>query len=147
MAGIKAEFTFSPRILEHLGISAYNSVRKCLAELVANSYDADANHVTVSIPDVIDESAAITLTDDGVGMSTEDLKSKFLRIGRDRRKDGDRTESGRLVIGSKGIGSSPDSESPQKSGLPPDTRECRPQSQSIGASSKALRNSLGTSST
>jgi hypothetical protein len=104
MTEMKAEFTFSPRILEHFGISAYNSVRKCLGELVANSYDADAHHVNVTIPDVIDESATITLTDDGIGMSTEDLRSKFLHIGRNRRKDGDRTASGRLVIGSKGIG-------------------------------------------
>lgn len=104
MPEMKAEFTFSPRILEHLGISAYNSVRKCLAELVANSYDADAHHVRISTPDVIDENATITLSDDGTGMSTEDLKTKFLYIGRNRRKDGDRTGSHRLVIGSKGIG-------------------------------------------
>jgi hypothetical protein len=101
---MKAEFTFSPRILEHLGISAYNSVRKCLAELVANAYDADARHVRISLPDVIDENASITISDDGTGMSAEDLKTKFLYIGRDRREDGDRTESERLVIGSKGIG-------------------------------------------
>jgi hypothetical protein len=104
MASVKGEFTFSPRILEHLGISAYNSVRKCLAELVANSYDADAHHVDISLPDVIDESATITLSDNGTGMSTEDLKTKFLHIGRDRREDGERTESDRLIIGSKGIG-------------------------------------------
>ena len=104
MANIKGEFTFSPRILEHLGISAYNSVRKCLAEFVANSYDADAHHVFISLPDVIDENAAITLKDDGTGMSTEDLKTKFLYIGRDRRGEGERTKSDRLIIGSKGIG-------------------------------------------
>lgn len=104
MAKMKGEFTFSPRILEHLGISAYNSVRKCLAELVANSYDADAHHVHISLPDVIDENATITLLDDGTGMSTVDLNAKFLYIGRDRREDGERTNSDRLVIGSKGIG-------------------------------------------
>jgi len=99
-----AEFTFSPRILEHLGISAYNSVRKCLAELVANSYDADATEVTISLPDVLDENASIMLEDNGSGMSLDELKTKFLYIGRDRRLDGDRTEADRLVIGSKGIG-------------------------------------------
>ncbi len=104
MAKMKGEFTFSPRILDHLGISAYNSVRKCLAELVANSYDADAHHVRISLPDVIDEIATITLSDDGTGMSTEDLNAKYLYIGRDRREDGERTDSDRLVIGSKGIG-------------------------------------------
>jgi Histidine kinase-, DNA gyrase B-, and HSP90-like ATPase len=73
MAGTKAAFTFSPRILEHLGISAYNSVRKCLAELVANSYDADAKQVWISLPDVIDENASIALSDNGRGMTTDDL--------------------------------------------------------------------------
>lgn len=104
MSSTQAEFTFSPRILEHLGISAYNSVRKCLAELVANSYDADAKSVNISLPDLIDENASITLSDDGTGMNTDDLKAKFLHIGHDRRGDGDRTASNRLVIGSKGIG-------------------------------------------
>jgi hypothetical protein len=98
-----AEFTFSPRILEHLGISAYNSVRKCLAELVANSYDADAKEVLINIPDIIDENSTITISDNGIGMGPEDLTSKFLYIGRDRREEGDRTASNRLVIGSKGI--------------------------------------------
>ena len=104
MSVTKGAFTFSPRILDHLGITAYNSVRKCLAELVANSYDADASKVTIDLPEVIDENSVIRITDDGSGMSTEDLKSKFLYIGRDRRGDGDRTAGNRLVIGSKGIG-------------------------------------------
>jgi Histidine kinase-, DNA gyrase B-, and HSP90-like ATPase len=104
MPAVQAEFTFSPRILDHLGISAYNSVKKCLAELVANAYDADATAIHITLPDVIDENATITVTDDGAGMSADDVTSKFLYIGRDRRKEGDRTVEGRLVIGSKGIG-------------------------------------------
>lgn len=103
-SSIQAEFLFSPRILDHLGIAAYNSVVKCVAELVANSYDADATEVKILLPDVIDENAVITVSDDGLGMSPKDLKEKFLYIGRNRRKEGERTPSGRLVIGSKGIG-------------------------------------------
>jgi len=104
MEPTKAQFTFSPRILEHLGISAYNSVRKCLAELVANAYDADARSVKITLPDVLNSRSSIILIDDGRGMSADDLQSKFLHIGRDRREEGDRTISGRLVIGSKGLG-------------------------------------------
>ncbi|MEN6369877.1 MAG: ATP-binding protein [Thermotogota bacterium] len=104
MTGTKASFTISPRILDHLGISSYNSIRKCLAELAANSYDADAKSVHIQLPDAIDDNATITIADDGTGMSTDDLKRKFLHIGRDRRDEGERTSSGRLVIGSKGIG-------------------------------------------
>ena len=104
MSNIKAEFIFSPRILDHLGISAYNSVPKCLAELVTNSYDADANQVHISLPDVVDQNAVIKIVDNGIGMSADDLRRKFLYIGRDRREDGERTKSGRLIIGSKGLG-------------------------------------------
>ena len=71
---------------------------------MANSYDADATEVVISLPDVIDENAAITLVDNGSGMSVEELKTKFLYIGRDRREEGERTKSDRLIIGSKGIG-------------------------------------------
>lgn len=78
MSNESGQFIFSPRILDHLGISAYNSVRKCLAELVANAYDADAHNVDITLPDVIDENAVITISDDGMGMTTEDVKTKFL---------------------------------------------------------------------
>jgi len=101
---IQAELVFSPRILEHLGIASYNSIRRCLAELVTNAYDADAKEVHITLPDAIDENAIVTLTDYGMGMSPQDLKEKFLHVGRNRREDGERTPSGRLVIGSKGIG-------------------------------------------
>lgn len=104
MSIIKAEFAFSPRILDALGISAYNSIRKCLSELVANAYDADAKNVWVNLPDVIDENALIVIEDEGIGMSGEEIKTRFLHIGRNRRAEGEKTESGRLIIGSKGIG-------------------------------------------
>ena len=100
MGTIQAGFVFSSRILEHLGIAAYNSVRKCLAELVANSYDADATEASVTLPDTIDENAIIVVEDNGLGMSPADLCSKFLYIGRNRREEGQRSESGRLIIGS-----------------------------------------------
>jgi HSP90 family molecular chaperone len=99
-----AYFKFSPRILDHLGISAYNSVQKCLSELAANSYDADAAEVRITLPDTLGEDAGIEVSDTGVGMSLADLEDKFLFIGRYRREAGQRTTKGRLLIGSKGIG-------------------------------------------
>ncbi|HTS48804.1 MAG TPA: ATP-binding protein [Bryobacteraceae bacterium] len=104
MAKKKAGFRFSPRILDHLGISAYNSVQKCLSELGANAYDADADKLTVTLPDALDDSSLIEIEDTGVGMSYQDITEKFLFVGLNRRADGQRTAKGRLVIGSKGIG-------------------------------------------
>jgi len=99
-----AFFRFSPRILDHLGVAAYNSLQKCLSELAANAYDADATELTITLPDTIDESASIELMDNGVGMSAEDIAGKFLFIGRNKREEGQRSIGGRLIIGSKGIG-------------------------------------------
>lgn len=104
MPSIQAELTFAPRILEHLGISAYNSLRKCLAELVANAYDADATEVRITLPDTVDENSMITVSDNGTGMSPTDLSEKFLYVARNRREEGERSENDRLLIGSKGIG-------------------------------------------
>jgi len=95
---------FSPRILDHLGLSAYNSVQKSVAEIVANSYDADATEVKVTLPDAMDEMAVTEIRDNGSGMSAEEVIQKFLFVGRNKREDGQRTQKERLVIGSKGIG-------------------------------------------
>ena len=55
--------------------------------------------------DALEESAVIEVEDNGIGMSAEIIDQQYLLIGRDRRReDGERTSSGRLVIGSKGIG-------------------------------------------
>lgn len=99
-----ANIKISPRILDHLGISAYNSLKKCLAELCSNSYDADATEVRISLPDTINNSSLIYLDDNGIGISKEELKEKYLYIGYNRRSDGEQTNKGRYVIGSKGIG-------------------------------------------
>lgn len=104
MQQTEAFFSISPRILDHLGIAAYNSLKKCLAELTVNAYDADATKVRISLPDIIDENAYIDITDNGTGMSEQDIRGNYLFIGRDRRTGGDRSETGRLIIGSKGIG-------------------------------------------
>ena len=80
----------------------YNTVEKALAELVANSYDADATRVNVTV-----SKTNIVVRDDGVGMSADQVRDYYLRIGRDRRADtnlGETSPLGRAVIGTKGIG-------------------------------------------
>ena len=101
---IKGKFSVSPRILDHFGIYAYNSIRKSLVELASNSYDADATEVRISLPEKIDSSSEIILEDDGLGMSTEEFQENYLKIGRNRRIESDTTPKGRKVIGNKGIG-------------------------------------------
>lgn len=100
-----AKFKVSARILDHLGVSAYNSIKKCLVELAANAYDADATEVRITLPDVLDQNALIEISDNGKGMSPVEVEDEFLFIGRNRRESGKATtEKGRKIIGSKGIG-------------------------------------------
>jgi hypothetical protein len=102
---MKSNFKISPRILEHLGVSAYTSLKKCLAELCSNSYDADAEHISIKVPDEFHEHSEIEIADDGNGMSPDDIRDKYLFIGYNKRSYGDVSpRKKRLIIGNKGIG-------------------------------------------
>ncbi|XWN38786.1 MAG: TIGR02391 family protein [Balneola sp.] len=83
----------------------YSNLPNALAELIANAYDADACTVMINLYDD-EDGKRIQVTDDGVGMDFDDLNSKFLRIGRKRREEGERySPSGkRKVTGRKGLG-------------------------------------------
>lgn len=101
---IKGNFSTSPRVLDHFGIQAYDSIKKSLVELASNSYDADATEVRISLPDEIQDKSEIILEDNGIGMSTQEFQENYLQIGRNRRQETDTSPGGRKVIGNKGIG-------------------------------------------
>ena len=94
-------------ILDHLGANLYSDVPPVLAEVVANSWDADASEVDIDI-DV--ERGKITITDNGHGMTLNDMNNKYLTVGYRRRNDDEKqnmtqtSEYGRRVMGRKGIG-------------------------------------------
>lgn len=96
--------TFTPNTIEHLGVRMYSTLPPVIAELVANSQDADASKVVVHLKDKA--SMEIIVSDNGHGMSFDEINEKFLRIGRNRRNDeGSQTSpGGRKVIGKKGLG-------------------------------------------
>lgn len=100
----KLKLSFDPRTVEHLGFKMYSRLPNAIAELIANSYDADATRVEV----MVDTGGAqsVRVIDNGHGMSPDDLAEKYLRIGRNRRvDDAGRSESGRRrVAGRKGLG-------------------------------------------
>lgn len=104
MQSPELRMTFTPNTIEHLGVRMYSTLPPVIAELIANSYDADANEVHVYLKD--DGEKKIIISDNGHGMSFSDINEKFLRIGRNRRSDEDRQTSphGRKVIGKKGLG-------------------------------------------
>lgn len=97
---------FEPSTVGHLGSNMYSHLPNSVAELIANAYDADAKVVVVKIG-ADDLGDFVSVIDDGHGMSLEDLASKYLRIGRNRRNELQTglSESGqRKVSGKKGIG-------------------------------------------
>lgn len=96
---------FDPNTIEHLGISLYSQLPSVLSELVSNSWDADAENVTIEFIDNNPEKEII-YTDDGTGMTFDELNEKYLVIGRNRRVEIAEKESkkGRKFIGKKGLG-------------------------------------------
>ena len=88
--------------LEHLGMNLYSNVPSVLSEIVANAWDADATKVAINL----DKSAGkITIDDDGMGMSRDQVIDRFLNVGFKRRRElGPVTPKGRPPMGRKGIG-------------------------------------------
>ena len=103
--------------VDKLGIQMYDRVSAVLAELIANSYDADAQNVRITLPfgeylarkvegKIIDQGFKIIIEDDGCGMTTDEVNEYYLNVGYNRRKSrNERTlKHNRRVMGRKGIG-------------------------------------------
>lgn len=89
-------------VLDDLGVNLYSNTAAVLSEVVANSWDADAEGVRISLGD-----EEIEIIDDGTGMGTvEDINKRYLTVGYKRRLDGRTVTEGkrRHVMGRKGIG-------------------------------------------
>ncbi|MGQ4618810.1 ATP-binding protein [Nocardia sp. R7R-8] len=103
--------------IDKLGIKLYDRVSAVLAELIANSYDADATVVEVSLPwgvtlagtvrSAEEPQYEIVVTDNGHGMTAAEVNAHYLMVGSDRRmrmgSDLSRDRK-RPVMGRKGIG-------------------------------------------
>ncbi|HEY7449013.1 MAG TPA: ATP-binding protein [Vicinamibacterales bacterium] len=97
---------FSHNVVEHLGLKLYqNKPTNVIAEIVSNSWDADATRVEVNMSmDAANRWVAVH--DNGHGMTREELASPYLIIGLPRRTKADETSRGRhrRLMGRKGIG-------------------------------------------
>jgi uncharacterized protein (TIGR02391 family) len=101
------ELKFDPQTINHLGLKMYSTLPPALAELISNAYDADASQVTVKLVEGDQNTRAIIITDDGDGLSYNEINDKFLVIGRNRRMDdGDKPSKKflRKPTGKKGLG-------------------------------------------
>lgn len=98
------EMKFDLNTLEHLGVKLYTQYPPMIAELISNSWDADANNVKIHLFDKEDKK--IVVQDDGHSMNADELNSCFLTVGRNRRiqNESGKSRGGRCVLGKKGIG-------------------------------------------
>lgn len=110
----------TPLVVDKLGVKLYDKASAVVSELIANSYDADAERVVVRLPlakalatrtqDRIDEKGyEIEVIDDGHGMMPKEAQAYYLPVGRDRRvhpsdQGNFSREKRRRVMGRKGIG-------------------------------------------
>ena len=123
-------FVVAPHIVQDLGLNLYTTLPRVLAEFVANAHDADSPEVDVqmdfeaikmardelraeddteSVPLAereLPSHLALTITDNGHGMSREEVQKRFLIAGRRRREEEntERSPGKRIVMGRKGLG-------------------------------------------
>jgi len=106
MTDLPFEMRFDPQTINHLGLRMYSTLPPALAEIISNSYDADAENVSITLIEENGKPTEIIIADDGIGLSFGDIQDKFLIIGRNRRDDGDEPSGKfkRLPTGKKGLG-------------------------------------------
>lgn len=106
----RGKFRPRARILKLLGEELITDEVIALVELVKNSYDADANNVTVHLENITSiEDGKITIRDDGLGMSLDTVLSAWLEPGtsfrKSQREAGERSiKYKRKLLGEKGVG-------------------------------------------
>jgi HSP90 family molecular chaperone len=100
---MKMFFTVDAQSILTLGRDSIKDHTTALVELVKNSYDADATKIEIEVY-TNSQPPYIRIADNGCGMTQNDIKTKWLRIGFSEKKDKTVSERGRRKTGEKGIG-------------------------------------------
>ncbi len=105
--------------VDKLGVKLYDKASAVIAELIANAYDADATEVTVHAPmgrylatrnggTLSDKGFEVVVTDNGSGMTPQQMQDFFLVVGTERRIDPNRGNCSKRfeckAMGRKGVG-------------------------------------------
>lgn len=95
-----AAFKADSALLRELGERLVGKPYIALAELIKNSYDADATRCVIEITD-----DRIVVSDDGHGMSRNEFLGYWMTVGTRHKQSAERSRKlGRRVTGSKGVG-------------------------------------------
>lgn len=102
----KCQIKATSNILNLLGSELIGSDTLAIFELVKNSYDADADNVTISFNDLNTEKQCIVIEDDGNGMTTNIVRNVWLTIGTNYKKKEAKISPKykRHSLGNKGVG-------------------------------------------
>lgn len=93
-------FAVDAKLLRELGARLVGQPHIAMAELIKNAYDADATHVSITI-----DQSRIVVADNGHGMTVEDLKRRWMRIGTSEKENEKVSRHlHRPLTGSKGVG-------------------------------------------
>lgn len=96
----RMNFKISTGLKNIIGKELITSEVVAVFELVKNSFDANAKKVNIELNL---KEQKIVITDDGIGMSKDDLKDKWLFVAYSEKKNAEE-KNGRKYVGAKGIG-------------------------------------------
>lgn len=98
-------FTVDAGLINRLGKELVGRKETAVSELVKNCYDADATAATITFENPAMSKARIIISDDGEGMTREQLVNGFLRLSSTDKIDHPRSNRyDRIRAGRKGIG-------------------------------------------
>ncbi|QLC34085.1 ATP-binding protein [Halarchaeum sp. CBA1220] len=102
-------FSIDSRLLEELGENLVTRNHVAVAELIKNAYDADATEVELQFTNTRQredgQQSEIRITDNGTGMTYDEIDENWMRIGTTDKIRNPQTEIyGREKTGNKGIG-------------------------------------------
>lgn len=102
----KQQIKATSNILNLLGDELIGNDSLAIFELVKNSYDADAENVSVSFNNLNTNEQSIVIEDDGEGMTREIVNKVWLTIGTNYKKKEAKTSKifKRHSLGNKGVG-------------------------------------------
>lgn len=98
-------FTIDAGLIQRLGYELVGRAETAVSELIKNAYDADATIVEVDFISANQKGGTLVISDNGVGMSEDQLINGFMRISStDKLHNPNSIRFNRTKAGRKGIG-------------------------------------------